>query len=237
LRLSLFFGNKKTEDCDPIRFAFVTFASPDSVSSAVAGAVQIELEGRQVRVEARSGTPGARRERAADRPQYSEPGPSTKLFVRNLPFDSIDETSLEFFRDYGEVNSIHLARDDLGKLRGFAIIEYADVESAKAAVAASQSEMGFWVAGREARVRFYDSNPPPRNFGGGGGRGGGRGGYGGGRGGYGNDGGYGGGRGGRPYNDDGGYGGGRDRGYGGGRGGYGGGRGGGRGRSYGGDEY
>ncbi|MEQ8850504.1 MAG: RNA-binding protein [Phycisphaerales bacterium] len=113
-----------------------------------------------------------------------------KLYVGNLSYDTTEDALRDYFSQHGEVTSATLVMDrETGRPRGFGFVEFADAESAKKAIDATNGQEfdGRTLNVNEARPR------EPRSGGGGygGGGGGGRGGYGGGRGGGG--GGYGGG--------------------------------------------
>lgn len=118
-----------------------------------------------------------------------------KLFIGNLPFRMSEADIQELFAEYGEITSVHLALDRMsGRSRGFAFVEYAEEDAAKAAVAALD---GNEIDGRALKVNVARPFTPrprgefrPRSGGynrGGGDRGGYRGGNdrGGDRGGYG----------------------------------------------------
>ena len=112
----------------------------------------------------------------------------SKLYIGNLPYSATDQSLMETFNQYGEVESAKVIVDrETGRSKGFGFVEMADDDAARAAIAAlNEQEIG----GRKLVVN--ESNPRPageggykkKTFGGGGGD---RGGYGGGgsRGGYG----------------------------------------------------
>ena len=126
-----------------------------------------------------------------------------RIYCGNLSFRATENDVRDLFAQHGEVTDVHLVMDrETGRSRGFAFVEMATDEQAKAAITALD---GFRHQDRNLKV----NEAQPREAGGGGG-GGGRGGYGGG-GRYGGGGG-GGGRGGYGGGGGGGYGGGgRDR--------------------------
>ena len=113
-----------------------------------------------------------------------------KLYCGNLPFQASEEDLAAQFSEAGvKTESVTLVRDRFsGQPRGFGFVEITDDGEAEKAIAALNGKdfMGRAMVVNEAR--------PPREGGGGGGRGGRGGGGGGGRGGHG--GGGGGGRGG-----------------------------------------
>jgi RNA recognition motif-containing protein len=113
-----------------------------------------------------------------------------KLYVGNMSFDTTEADLMEYFGQHGEVTSATIVMDrETGRPRGFGFVEFADAESGRKAMEATNGQE---LSGRPLTV---NEARPRENRGGGGGGGGGRGGYGGGGGGGGR-GGYGGGGGG-----------------------------------------
>jgi RNA recognition motif-containing protein len=124
-----------------------------------------------------------------------------RIYCGNLSFQSSADDVRALFTPHGEVTDVHVVLDrETGRSRGFAFVEMATEEQAKAAIKALD---GTNAGGRNLKV-----NEAQARESGGGGGGGGRGGYGGGGGGRGGYGGGGGGYGG----GGGGYGGGGGRG-------------------------
>jgi len=100
---------------------------------------------------------------------------STKLYVGNLSFDTSAQDLEQIFGESGTVQSASIIEDrETGRSRGFAFVEMASAEEAKAAISALD---GKEVGGRNLKVN--EAKPRESNGGGGGGRGG----YGGGGGG------------------------------------------------------
>ena len=196
-------------------FAYVEFADPASIEKALALSGK-EIDGRPINVDRSTnnksggaGNPNEQR-RAAFGDKTSPP--SSVLWVGNLSWGADENSLWDVFAEYGDVKSVRVPTDrETGKAKGFAYVEFSDIEASKKAFEGAQ---GMDLQGRNLRLDYSQ----PREDGGGGGRGGGRGGrgFGGGRGDFGGGrGGFGGGRGG--------FGGGRG-GFGGGRGGFDGGR-------------
>ena len=112
---------------------------------------------------------------------------NNRLYVGNLAFSTTEEAIRSTFAEFGEVTEAKLMIErETGRSRGFAFVQMATAEGAKAAI---EQMNGALLDGRPLRVNEAEQRPER----GGGGGGGGRGGYGGGGGG----GGYGGGGGGR----------------------------------------
>ena len=140
---------------------------------------------------------------------------STKLFVGNLSFNTIENDLHDLFAAHGGVIEVNLMVDKFtGRPRGFAFVTMSTDEEAQAAI---DGLNGKELDGRRINVnvaRPKEDRPPGGGFRGGGGGGGGGRGYGGGGGGGGR--GYGGGGGGGRREGGGGGGGRREGGYGGG---------------------
>ena len=182
-------------------FAYVEFADPASVEKALALTGK-EIDGRPVNVDRStsnksSGVGNSNEQRRAAFGDKTSP-PSSVLFVGNLSFNADENSLWDVFAEYGDVKSVRVPTDrETGRVKGFAYVEFSDIETAKKAFTSAQ---GMDLQGRNLRLDYSQ----PRDGGGGGFRGGGGGSGGGGRGG------------GRGFG----------RGFGGGRGGFDGGRGG-----------
>ncbi len=84
-----------------------------------------------------------------------------KVYVGNINYRTSDETLRSMFGEYGDVLSVHLAKDrDTGRFRGFAFVEMSGNEEALKAIAALD---GREVDGRQLRVKEAEDRPrPPR---------------------------------------------------------------------------
>ena len=109
---------------------------------------------------------------------------SRKLFVGNLPYETVEQDLETLFGQAGQVESVSVVRDRVtGRARGFAFVEMANDDDAQKAITELN---GHQLGGRALTVN--EARPPaPRTggFGGGGNDRGGRGGRGGGGGGRG----------------------------------------------------
>ncbi len=109
-----------------------------------------------------------------------------RIYCGNLSFQSSQDDVRALFSAHGEVTDVHMVMDrETGRPRGFAFVEMATDEQAKAAI---QALDGHSAGGRNLKVNEAQAREE---------RGGGGGGYGGGGGGGGGYGGGGGSRGGR----------------------------------------
>jgi RNA recognition motif-containing protein len=115
---------------------------------------------------------------------------STRLYVGNLAYSTMEHSLRDAFAEYGEVVSATVIVDRMsGRSRGFGFVEFSNPQQAQAAVEALNGAMvdGRPIVVNVARERQAGGGGGGggggRGFGGGGGGGGGRGGGGGGRGG------------------------------------------------------
>jgi cold-inducible RNA-binding protein len=116
---------------------------------------------------------------------------SKRIYCGNLSFQTTQDELRALFAPHGEVTDLHMVMDrETGRPRGFAFIEMATEEQARAAIKALD---GASAGGRNLKVNEAQAREERGGGGGGGGRGGGYGGGGGGggggRGGYGGGGG------------------------------------------------
>ncbi|KIK95448.1 hypothetical protein PAXRUDRAFT_11433 [Paxillus rubicundulus Ve08.2h10] len=161
-------------------FGHVHFKSADAVEKALAMNGK-EIDGRAVNID--KSTPPDKRVASEKRAQAfgdAPSSPSTVLFVGNLSFGVNEDTLWETFGEHGDVKSVRVPTDrESGKPKGFAYVEFSNIEAAQKA---HEALHGFELDGRSLRLDFSQ----PRD--GAGGRGGGQGGRGGrGRGGFSSD--------------------------------------------------
>lgn len=64
-------------------------------------------------------------------PKYTGDG---KLYVGNVSFDSTEEDLMELFSEVGELGSVSLVRDNLGRNRGFGFVTMRTKEAASTAI-------------------------------------------------------------------------------------------------------
>ncbi len=58
------------------------------------------------------------------------------LYVGNLPYDVTENDLREAFRAYGEVTSVDIVKDRVGRFRGFAFVMMSDKSQAQSAIRA-----------------------------------------------------------------------------------------------------
>jgi RNA recognition motif-containing protein len=101
------------------------------------------FEGRPAVVTAKGGVAGT---------ALSKNPPSRILFVGNLAFDTKDETLEQHFQHCGEIIRVRMATfEDSGNCKGFAFIDFRDIEGATAALKDKSCRK---LAGRVLRMEF-----------------------------------------------------------------------------------
>ena len=100
----------------------------------------------------------------------------TRLFVGNLSYQTMENDLQDYFAQAGAVNSVNLMMDKMtGKSRGFAFVEFANLDEANKAIEQFHNKefQGRALTVNIARPR-EERAPQQRWSGGGGGGGGGR---------------------------------------------------------------
>ena len=95
---------------------------------------------------------------------------SRKLFVGNLPYETMEQDLEALFGEAGQVETVSVMRDRMtGRARGFAFVEMASEEEAQKAITQLN---GHQLSGRALTVneaRPQEARPGGGGFGGGGG--------------------------------------------------------------------
>lgn len=89
---------------------------------------------------------------------------SAKVYVGNINYRTSDEGLRDIFGEYGEVTSVHFAKDrESGRFRGFAFVEMSSSDEAARAIEALD---GKEVDGRQLRVKEAEERPrsPRREY-------------------------------------------------------------------------
>lgn len=146
-------------------FGFVEFTTVEAANACVALNGK-EIDGRPVKID-KSTPPTPNPEKRAKVFGDVPSEPSSVLFVGNVSWNTSEDSLWNIFAEYGEVKSVRLPTDrDTQKPKGFAYVEFVDIETAKAAY---EGAAGSEIDGRAIRLDFSQ----PREGGGGGGGGGG----------------------------------------------------------------
>jgi len=125
----------KTGDLLSMGFGFVTYLKKISAEKALKTLQHTKLDGHCLELK-RSNRASTNMESGVNHPKKNDLGkPSTKLLVRNIPFQAKKEEIVQLFRTFGELTGVRLPRKlaGTGDHRGFAFIEFSSLSDAKAA--------------------------------------------------------------------------------------------------------
>jgi nucleolin len=147
-------------------FGYVEYSKPEEAQAALAMSGK-EIEGFNINVDmsqprqtsyggdrgAGNANGGSGREYNAprERREYPKSEPSSTVFVGNLSFQATEQDIQEAFSGCGAINQIRLPKyHDTGKMKGYAYVEFDDIEAAKACVNMQSAT----IAGRSVRLDF-----------------------------------------------------------------------------------
>jgi nucleolin len=154
-------------------FGYVEFATAAAAHTALENFQGKEIDGRPIKLDLstpRQANPVARAKQFGD----VASAPSSTLFVGNISWNTTEDMLWEHFAQYGGVSSVRIPTDrESGKPKGFAYVEYSDIDSAKKGY---EGGVGSEIDGRSIRLDYSQPRDSSGGGGGGGGFGGGRGG-------------------------------------------------------------
>jgi len=128
----------QNRDGRQVAVAFVDFSSASAVTKAVKKLNNTQFEGKPLQVRP-----------ANDRKLAPAPAGGESVYVRNLSFNTTEETLKRLFTPFGEIIQIRLpVFADTGKHRGYGFIDYKRQESAKKALSLDRKQ----VDGRQILV-------------------------------------------------------------------------------------
>ena len=117
-------------------FAYIDFSTEEALTEALALSEKL-LTGRRVLIKNSKSFEG-RPERTTEQENAivkSGKPPSRRIFVGNLAFETTKQDLQEQFKRCGEILDVHIATfEDTGKCKGYAWVEYAELEAGEAAV-------------------------------------------------------------------------------------------------------
>lgn len=137
-------------------FAYIFFSTPEEAAKGVAMSEK-KLEGRSLLIKdsenferADGSKAPTEAEKKEIKKQKNPPCPT--LFLGNLSFDTTEASIRENFGWAGDIRKVRVATfEDSGKCKGFAYVDYFEVESATKAIRAPDKHM---LDGRKCRVEF-----------------------------------------------------------------------------------
>ena len=128
-------------------FGFVKFYDRKSAFKAMKDANNLELDGRSLHIrysndknsQVKGGNKGGNK---------NNPKSEFSIFVGNLSFKSKENDIRNFFSDCGEILDIRIAKNEDGKMKGFAHIDFDSKEAVEKAIQKNGESLG----GRELRI-------------------------------------------------------------------------------------
>ncbi|KAF7914262.1 uncharacterized protein EAF01_000668 [Botrytis porri] len=100
---------------------------------------------------------GFGRDRNVERPSID---PNNGVYIGNLLFDITEEDLKKEFEHFGTITDVRVTRDARGLSKGFAYIDFADVQSATAAIEAKNQTI---FEGRRLVVNYVNKTPKIRD--------------------------------------------------------------------------
>ena len=117
-------------------FAYIDFSTEEALTEALALSERL-LTGRRVLIKdskSFEGRPERTKEQETAVLNSGKP-PSSRIFVGNLAFETTKHDLEEQFSRCGEIRDVHVATfEDTGKCKGYAWVEFAELEAGEAAV-------------------------------------------------------------------------------------------------------
>ena len=115
-------------------FAYIDFSTQAALTEALALSEKL-LTGRRVLIKDSKSFEGRPEKAKEQETTNSGNPPSKRIFVGNLAFETTKQDLEEQFSKCGEVLDVHIATfEDTGNCKGYAWIEFADLEAGEAAV-------------------------------------------------------------------------------------------------------
>lgn len=120
-------------------YGFVQFLRAKDAQAALKGLQNVQLEGHnlELKLSNRNGVASGAKSVAAlgEKQSCITEVPSSKILVRNIPFEAKQKEIEELFKGFGELKSVRLPKKAVGKgkHRGFAFVEFLSKENAKKA--------------------------------------------------------------------------------------------------------
>lgn len=147
-------------DGSPSGIAFISFTSPQSAQNALV-LNNTQFMNRNLRI---SFSSGKKSKPAGPAGGFNSARPasggSSTVFVGNIPYTANEDLLQDFFSQCGDIKQVRLAKLPTGELKGFAHVEFYELDSANKAVALA----GQPIEGRAIKVELSapKSAPGPR---------------------------------------------------------------------------
>ena len=134
---------------------FCRFYDASSAVKAMEDAGKLTLDGRPIAISYSNERPSNTNTQPKFKADSSYQGERFGLFVGNLSFKSNEQGIKNFFEDCGKIIDIRIAKNEQGKMRGFAHVDFDSSESVDKAL----KKNGFKLDGRELKLDKSESKP------------------------------------------------------------------------------
>ena len=134
---------------------FCRFYDASSAVKAMEDAGKLSLDGRPIAISYSNERPSSTNTQPKFKADTSYQGARYGLFVGNLSFKSNEQGIKNLFEDCGKIIDIRIAKNEQGKMRGFAHVDFDSSESVDKAL----KKNGFKLDGRELKLDKSESKP------------------------------------------------------------------------------
>ena len=138
---------------------FCRFYDASSAVKAMEDAGKLTLDGRPIAISYSNERPSNTNTQPKFKADTSYQGERFGLFVGNLSFKSNEQGIKNLFEDCGKIIDIRIAKNEQGKMRGFAHVDFDSSESVDKAL----KKNGFKLDGRELKLDKSESKPARGN--------------------------------------------------------------------------
>lgn len=129
-------------------FGFAEFKSKDAADKAIATLDGYNLEGHKIQLKLSHRKSGAKDKTAKSKK-------SSKIIIKNLPFEAARRDVLELFGAYGQIKSVRVPKKFDKSARGFAFVEYTLLKEAENAMDQLQ---GVHLLGRRLVMQYAEQD-------------------------------------------------------------------------------
>ncbi|BFZ64076.1 Multiple RNA-binding domain-containing protein 1 [Saitoella coloradoensis] len=117
-------------------FGFVEFASKSTAMAAMNAMQDVTLDGHKLQIKVSNKGVDAAAERKAGDQAKKAAAASTKIIIKNLPFEATKRDVRELFGAYGQLRTVRVPKKFDNSARGFAFAEFVTTREAENAMAA-----------------------------------------------------------------------------------------------------
>lgn len=135
----------------PCGYGFVEFATTAEAEKAVANMSNQLLDGHALKVSLSNKSAEKKSGKRNVEERDEEGTPSTKILIKNLPFEATKAELRELFQTYGQVKTVRIPKKYSGGHRGFAFIDFISQEDAQTAFTSLQ---GAHLYGRKLNLQW-----------------------------------------------------------------------------------